>query len=322
VHWILTTRSGERWSAAFWIPWTSACLLLGGWLALSFTAASRNDHTGLGALPRRLHHGIFYYLGRINAHVLPLPVLLTLAAVRGRSGHRAAFVFAAVALGGLLGASLSPFRYYRYVVPVFPVVLGLASIGLASMSSLGRWGRPLAWATIAALITSTAPFVWSHVALSTLARTSRVVTVRDRPLEYRIPLALIVQELRDPPRGPIAATVEYLRRHANTNDVLVTEYGDLPLKFHTNLKVYGGETGQLPPPGARPQWIWPRYLKPYGEVIPAVEWIQRTLAAGGYRPIDLPVVDRRWENREDPEEHIFSNPGPPGPPLRLYRSVD
>ena len=72
--------------------------------------------------------------------MVPLPLLLTLCAacVAGRTPlqkrmtSRAASLLAAVALGGIAGASLSPFRYFRYVVPVFPVVLGLASIGLAS----------------------------------------------------------------------------------------------------------------------------------------------------------------------------------------------
>lgn len=323
LHWVLTTRAGSgRASAAFWIPWTASCLLLGAWLALSFTAASRHEHAGFGTLPARVRHGTFFYLGQINAHMVPLPILLTVATLWRRPGGRAAALLAAVALGGVAGASLSPVRYFRYVVPVFPVVLCLASLGLASLASFGRWGKVVTWVTVVALISSTAPFVWSHVALSALARSSGAVTVRDRPMEHRIPLALLVQEFLDPPRGPIAAMAEYLRRHANAEDVLVATYGDLPLKFHTSLEIYGGETGQLPPPGVRTHWIWPRYPKVYAEIRPAAEWVQGTLAGGGYRSIELPVADRWWENREDPELHIFSNPGPAGPPVVIYRAVD
>jgi hypothetical protein len=48
-------------------------------------------------------------------------------------------------------------------------------------------------------------------------------------------------------------------------------------------------------------------------------WIEKELSSREYERIELPMVDRRWENREDPEQHIFSNPGPGGPPIVLYR---
>ena len=102
------------------------------------------------------------------------------------------------------------------------------------------------------------------------------MTVRERPFEYRIPLALLVQEFRDPPRGPIAAMVEYLRRHANA-DSARRRVRRSSVEVPHEPRVYGGETGQLPPPGARPQWIWPRHLKAYAEVRPAVEWVQGSL---------------------------------------------
>ena len=51
------------------------------------------------------------------------------------------------------------------------------------------------------------------------------------------------------------------------------------------------------------------------------EWIDKELSSSTYVRIELPAVDRRWENREDPEEHIFSNPGPDGPRVVLYRAV-
>jgi hypothetical protein len=161
--------------------------------------------------------------------------------------------------------------------------------------------------------------VWSHAALSSLARSSGLVTVRERSVGHRVPLALLFREFRDPPRGPVAAAVEYLQRHAEEGDVLVATYGDLPLKFHTKLAVYGGETAQLPPESVKADWIWSRNMNVYANVRPVVEWARDELSRGGYRPIELPVVDRRWENREDPAEHIFSNPGPSGPPVVLYR---
>jgi hypothetical protein len=149
-----------------------------------------------------------------------------------------------------------------------------------------------------------------------------VVAVRDRPIDHHIPLLLLAEELRNPPRGPIAAAVDYLRAHARAADVIVTSYDELPVRFHTRLRVYGGETAQLPPDNVRPNWLWPRHLKVYPEIRTATEWIEQRIAEGGYRQIELAVVDRRWENREDPELHIFVNPRLEGPPVVIYSAAE
>lgn len=334
VHWMFLSRSPQmRFAQPFWLAWGVACLVLAAWFAISFTAASRHDGAGLASLPNRVRHGAPYYLGQINAHIVPIPALLTLATLwRKTIGgvrredvdglRRTAVLLAVVAVGGSLGAMLPPYRFFRYIVPIFPVFIGLVAIGLASLWSFSRAGKILSAVTVGALVTSNVPFVWSHAALSTLARSSSVITVRDRPIEYQVPLLLLIQEFRDPPRGPIAAATEYLRAHARANDIVVTTYGELPLKFHTGLEVYGGETAQLPPAQMQAQWLWPRHLKIYPEVRASAEWIERQIAEGRYQRVELNVVDRRWENREDPEEHIFSNPGPSGPRIVLYRAAE
>jgi 4-amino-4-deoxy-L-arabinose transferase-like glycosyltransferase len=330
IHWLLTAEKGSRWNHSFWIPWAVSGLLLGVWIGLSFTAPSRRETAGLDSLLARVRLGAFYYLGQINAHIVPLPALLTLSLLWRRTtatrnltdatgNRRSTILLGIVAAGAIGGATLPPDRLFRYAVPVLPIAIGLLAIGLATLWSLGRWSKALAAATLVVLVASNALLVWSHAALSAVARSSGMVTVRDRRVEHRAPLALLVQELRDPPRGPIAATTEYLRRHADAGDVVVATYGDLPLKFHTSLTIYGGETAQLPPDHVKADWIWSRNMHVYENVRPVVEWAREEVSRGGYDRVELPVVDRRWENREDPAEHIFSNPGPAGPPVVLYR---
>ena len=333
-HWVLVKPSGEERSGrVFWISWSVACLLLATWFAVSSTAPSRHEAAGFTSLPNRVRHGVPYYLGQINSHVGPLPAFLTLATLWRRSkaakedkdrdgSRRAAVLLAFVAVGGTLGAMLPPFRFFRYIVPMFPILVGLLAIGLGSVWSWDRFGRVVAAVTVAALVSSNALFVWSHSALTTIARSSGLVAVRDRPMEHHIPLLQLAQELRDPPRGPIAAAVDYFRAHAQAEDVIVASYDELPLRFHTRLQVYGGETAQLPPENVRATWLWPRHLKVYPEIRTATEWIEQQIAEGGYRRIELAVVDRRWENREDPEQHIFVNPRAEGPPVVLYRAAE
>jgi 4-amino-4-deoxy-L-arabinose transferase-like glycosyltransferase len=332
-HWLLTTRAREwRWSPSFWMAWTIPCVLLAVWLAASLTATSRTENAGLTAIPGRLRYTTFYYLGQINAHIVPLPVLLLLLlpwrvsankrADEVDESRRAVVLLAAVALGGLAGTVLSPHRFFRYIVPVFPVVLALSAIGIATMWTLGPRMRIAAAILLAALVSTNVLFVWSHAALGGVARASGMVTVRERQFQARVPIADLISELRDPPRGPVTAVIAYLQQHAGPRDVVVAAYGDLPLKFHTQLRVYGGETGEVPPPDIQPQWVWPRHLVVYANVRPVTDWIGRELESGRYGRVELQAIDRRWENREDPEAHIFFNPGPPGPRVVLYKARD
>ena len=261
---------------------------------------------------------------QIDAHVIPVLLGLPVLALSfGRRTRSAALFLALFAVGAAAGAMLSPYRFFRYIVPVIPLIFALAALGLADLWQRGRWHKAMAALVIVAMVTSTAPHVLSHSLMAAAARASGLVLVRERDLSTRVPLADLLRELRDPPRGPIAATVGFLRENAQARDVLVTTYGELPLKFHTALDVYGGETAQLPPAHVKARWIWPRHrTKVFPAERAAVMWVEQELSGRTFERIELDAFDRRWENREDPEEHIFSNPGPPAPRVVLYRAVD
>jgi 4-amino-4-deoxy-L-arabinose transferase-like glycosyltransferase len=323
VHWWFSSGNDVRRAGAFWLPWSVAAVVLIGWIVLSSSAASRRTHGNVADVPDRFAHGIPYYANQIDAHVLPLPVAAVAVAASLRGPTRpAVMILALFIVGGIGGAMLSPYRFFRYAMPVVPIVLSLAALGLSGLAARGRLAKVIAGILVIVLVGSNALNVLSHTLLARLANATGFITVRERQIHNRVPLAELLRELRDPPKGPIAATVEYLRQHAGRGDVVVTTYGELPLKFHTSLQVYGGETAQLPSDGVHATWIWPRPSKAYAAEQPSVEWVQRELSRGGYLRIELDAVDRRWENREDPEEHIFSNPGPPGPRVVIYRAVE
>ncbi len=321
VHWVLVAGESRR-AAPFWIAWAVAVVAMVGWIGLSLSAPMRNDNAGLAVMPNRIWHGTFFYLGQIDSYVMPLPLAaLGLLALRDRT-RPAAILLGVLMVGAVAGILLSPYRFFRYIVPAIPLVFAFTALGIAALAAKGRVASAIAVAIVAVLTISTALHSASHSLTAALAASTGVVSVRDRSVPLRVPLADLLRELRDPPRGPVAATVEFLRSHAQPDDVIVTTYGELPLKFHTSLTVYGGETAQLPPDDAHVRWIWPRHLKPYSSVHVAVEWVERQLAGGGYDRMELDAIDRRWENREDPAEHIFVNPGPPGPPVALYRASE
>ena len=324
LHWLLFAPGPSKSARPFWIAWGTAAFVLVLWIAASLSAPVRQGNAGIDALPVRIWFGTLFYAGQIDAHVLPLPFVMAVIALAMFSQKRAATIMvAALILGGIAGAMLSPYRFFRYIVPVVPLIFALAALGLGALSARGRWGTFAAAVIVIALVTSSAPRAFSRSLMASVSRATGVVTVRERPIPITVPMAQLIREFRDPPRGPIAAAVEYLRAHAAAGDVLVTTYGELPLKFHTNLTVFGGETGQLPSQDLRVKWIWPRQtMRTYEMVRPATEWVQHELSRGAYRKIELDAIDRRWENREDPEVHIFSNPGPPGPRLVLYRAAE
>lgn len=333
LHWLAFRRrhsaeldaSGSSGaSASFWIAWGAAVILLAVWIAVSLSAPIRQTNAGLSSIPVRLRYGIPYYVGQIDAHVLPVLVGAPLLALSfGRRTRSAALLLTLFVVGGAAGAMLSPYRYFRYIVPVIPLIFAIAALGLTDLWQRGRWHKTVAALVIGAMISSTAPHVLSHSLMAAAAKASGLVLVRERPLQTRVPFADFLGELRDPPRGPIAAMVGYLRANAQAGDVLVTTYGELPLKFHTTLAVYGGETAQLPPSHVKPRWIWPRYrTRVFRAEQAAVMWVERELEVSTFERIELDAFDRRWENREDPEEHIFSNPGPPAPNVVIYRAVD
>ena len=330
VHWVLTAEEGARWERAFWIPWAVSGLLLGAWIGLSFTAPSRQENAGLGSLLKRVRQGAFYYLGQINAHIVPLPVLLTLASLWRRMTETPSLVD----VNGNRRMYRPPrrrrsrgnWRSHPPAGSLFPIRgsgaahsdrsrrdrAGLCVVSRPmGQSSCGRYDRRI-----------------HH-----LQRTSRMVARgtlgareiersynRARP-ESGAPCASCHARSRTSRSAAWADCRDggYLRRHAGEGDVLVATYGDLPLKFHTRLTIYGGETAQLPPENVKADWIWSRNMTVYENVRPVAEWVERELSRDVYRPVQLPAVDRRYENREDPEQHIFSNPGPDGPPVTIYR---
>ena len=79
LHKAIVSRSAdERLDRRFWMAWGVAFLLLLVWLAMSFTAPSRQSQSGFAVLITRFRYGVPYYFGQFDAHVFPLSILLTL----------------------------------------------------------------------------------------------------------------------------------------------------------------------------------------------------------------------------------------------------
>ena len=306
----------------------SAAIAL-AWLALAATAPSRQGGPGSNVNP---HFPAFpwYYLGVLNGYVIPVLwlaalamviVLLSLARlVQGRRSRlRAAGQSAQTAVVGIVFTLLlaeacmyTRNGFPRYIVPAFPMaVLGaVALVRCATCVALSAGRRRRIALALAALVMASGQ--WSF-----RAGTVRTWLPWEAWLEQRtgvtwsrrnaVQLVSYLTELLHPPRGPVAACVQFLNEYAQPGETIVAEYSEKPLKFHTQLRVYGGETGQFP--DEPPQWIWVRpFLRLWGEVEQTRRWLATHVDLSQYdRVVVRGVYDSLWENRPHPEWHVFQD---------------
>jgi len=171
----------------------------------------------------------------------------------------------------VLLALLSPLYYVRYLTPLLPPLFLLAGLWLGAL-----WRESAAAAaTVVVLFAATGS------------------------------LPAFLHEITHDYDGPIEGIVEFLEARAEPDDVVAIVYGDLPVKFHTGLRVVGGLTGEDLDPAREARFvILRRFL-----VNEASAEVHGVLAAllqgGGYRRHVLEAPDIAFENREDPKLHRF-----------------
>jgi hypothetical protein len=289
------------------------------WEAMAWTAPSHRMGIGFND---RFPEWPWYFLGQLNAYgapwmltLLPLAVGVLLR-IRGpaRGAPDELLVAAALSISMVLlhavVATATTHRFFRYVFPAVPLLVA------AYVTSWEYVSQRLPWP---ALSRSLALLAW--VVLVSGIGTGRAASGQawwpwERWLEEEtgvrwsrrpeVNLQHFVRELRSPNPGPVAAVVEFLKHHARPQESLVAEYEEKALKFHTALRVYGGETGEFPP--GPPQWIWPRHFPSlWWETKLTRAWIEKSIRWEDYEAITLEnVPDTLWENRPCPDVHFFT----------------
>jgi 4-amino-4-deoxy-L-arabinose transferase-like glycosyltransferase len=166
---------------------------------------------------------------------------------------------------------LSPLVYLRYLTPLAPPLFLLAGLFVGSLWRVSR--------------AAGAVVVAAFVAFGSLHH--------------------FVEELIHDYDGPIEGIVEFLRRNARPDDVVAMVYGDLPVKFYTNLRVVGGLTGEDLEAARGADWIILRHhtVAPVSREVRSA--LRSQLSSGAYRRHVLDYPETAFENREDPREHRF-----------------
>jgi hypothetical protein len=212
--------------------------------------------------------------------VLLAPLVVAVArALRGKppSGEHRVFwsgislllLYVVFSLAVLCALSVAPF--FRYLAPVVPALCLLMAMALDSLATLRG----------ALLVAAVA-----------------LVVLRGGLTDY-------VYEITHDFHGPIGAISRYLKRYGNPRDTVAVTYGDLPIKFYTQMRVVGGLTGEDLSPAKTADWVIVRKHTICAKDDAVKRYLTENVDRTQYREITLDAPDTPFENREDPALHRF-----------------
>lgn len=284
------------------LVWLGVLLYGGPWIPSSMSDP--------GALLLRWGENVWFFAAAIDRRLLPLVIPLAVAVgaltVRNRTARpepdvrgapaRPALVLVVFVLGDVLYAAAYPDPFLRYIVNLIPILIALLA-----------WLVRRVWCLAPALAVALIPLIVATDVAHGWVVPHRT-PFRSAAEPVRAPLLEYVREIMREDTGPIEAIVTLLRHEARPGDRLFITYGDLPLRFYTPLEIRGGQGCQRLDGWVLPEWVVVRaFFRPWSEASPRhrEDW-HRTrayvaaLPRTAYRSIELPVVDRMWEDIPEP----------------------
>jgi hypothetical protein len=178
-------------------------------------------------------------------------------------------------------ASTAPQAYFRYIAPSLPLLIILVAVIVDAAATV-------------------------HVLAAVITVAALVATGQIRDYLY---------EINHDYTGPCKCIAIYLNEHSSPGDIVAITYGDMPLKFYTNMRVVGGLTGEDLEPAKNASWVIMRTRDPRPMV---ARFLRQNLDRNKYTKITLSCPDIVWENREDPRLHKFQSPIY-GEPVVIYK---
>lgn len=239
--------------------------------------------------------GIFYLL--IVKFIFPLYLLIIIPVVAlwnrikagaffptirsCRSGLSLLLIFFIVNFVTLVIAT--PYPYIRYLSPTIPILIVLVAFLLVSAAKL---------------------HIFFPIAILSF-------------MLFRSSIPDFMYELTHNFDGPMEGISNYLNEHADDDDIVLVTYGDMPLKFYTNLRIVGGLTGESLRIASDPDWIIMRKNRISNLADPVRDYI-KTFPISDYERIVLDCVDTSFENREEPHNHRYRT-ATQGPRVVIHR---
>ncbi len=274
-----------------------------------------------------VHYGVY-----LTGWVLPLPLLLWFVYLylRGPKGLSLGsnevsamnlYILVVLLTVVLLSESFI-WMYFSYIVQLVPLLAAL--LALAVLRVVDR-SRPLGYMLIGVLVMTNVlhafpyalplarRFKWASLApRSYLAETDALIVTAG---QLRPDLFNYAYELTHDYDGPDEGIVLFLRQHAAPGDMVLVNYGELPIAFYTGLDIAGGLSGYRLESVNQPQWVINRKDGPYRDEM------ERIIAHGKYEAIEIAYPDLLWGNRPVPEYHKFATVRDV-PHVIIHRRVD
>ncbi len=221
-------------------------------------------------------------LGTILKYVFPFwlfgIVLVSVVVRRIRKGQffsrdkvfrgNLSLLFIFIILNVVVIGATAPQGYFRYIAPSVPLLIVLAAVVIDAAAEV----HFLAGVIVVVLLLATGQ-------------------IRD-----------YFYEITHDINGPVKCIVSYLNEHSSPGDSVVMPYGDMPVKFYTNMRVIGLLTGEDLKPVENARWI---IIRKSPVPRDSMKYLFETLQQGRYKKTELGCYDTIWENREEPGLHRF-----------------
>lgn len=164
-----------------------------------------------------------------------------------------------------------PYTYIRYLCPVIPILLMTAGF-----------------------IVNMAYRIFRCAGIAVLAL---VITAQPAPD--------FIYELTHNYDGPIEGIVAFLDKNAKPDDIIAITYGDMPLKFYTDLRIVGGYAGEDLSIAKNAKWVILRKHTICSINTEVRNQLKKIVNLKNYQPIEINYSDIPFENREALEIHHF-----------------
>ena len=106
-------------------------------------------------------------------------------------------------------------------------------------------------------------------------------------------------------KGPMEGICRFLNEHARPSDTVAIPYGDLPVKFYTDLRVIGALSGEDYKPAAEADWIIMRTYSIMEEDAKMKRYLKNNIDFSMYKRARINYPDLPYQNREVPNLHKF-----------------
>lgn len=262
---------------------------------------------------------LVHYVVYITGWVFPWPLVVAFVVLFWFAWRRArpeiavfGLYLAVIATTVVFLSATFIWMYFSYIVQLVPLLAVLLAYTVRRLAQ----NRIIQMVLVALLVATnvlhlfpyflpiTRSFKWASLApRAYLAETDALVAAAGQP---RSDLLRYAYELTHDYDGPDEGIVLLLKEQARPGDLVVANYGELPILFYTGLDVAGGlaafRIGELD----RPEWVIKRIDGPY------LQEMDKLLTAARYEPITIPYADILWGNRPVPEYHKYATVhGPP-----------